>query len=461
MMINDTLHPFPTVSFGIERFWDTGATQWPDLERSKDVFEWTALDNQLAADFAHGVKVAFYTMSRTPSWGSSNPSDGRCNYGPGECDPPAYLAADGSGSDQVWRTWVQNIAQHVNDPTYLKGDPAKGQPPHAHISYWEPWNEVDRSSIIGNYGATADNISYEGTYAQLVRMTEDARCIILGEGTIHNYPRAGESTPCNAQYSGLPGAIDPTARIVMPSSHTESSESLEVASNFLYCNDSPKAGSECTTGNAGALAVDVINFHMKPGNESTVLPEKEITTMVTAGQALLETAEKAKPFWNGESGYGGNGWTGVYTDADMQASFVPRYFLLQWSLGVSSINWYTWDISNFMWTEAHGATLAAEAWQTTYDWMVGSRVTSACAVGAENSIWRCGLTLSNGVAAEAIWDSSKSCSDGVCKTSMVTVRNKWTTYRDLTGVTYTIPHPSSGVVQVPVGIKPILLEAGE
>ncbi len=442
MMINGTEHPFPSVSFGMERFWDTGATAWADIETKNGSYSWTKLDDQLAADFTHGVSVAFYTLSRTPSWASSDPGDPNCNYGNGQCDPPSDLNSDGSGEDKYWRTWVQTIAQHANDPSYLKT--------HAHIAYWEIWNEVDRSNTISHQNST--NQSYQGTFAQLVRMTEDARCVILGVGTIHNYPKAGKTTACSSSYSGLSAPIDATAKIVMPSSHTESKGQLSVAQNFLYCNDSPPAGSECTTGSAGAEAVDIINFHMKPGNEPTILPETQITTMVTSGQGVLQSAEQSKPFWNGESGYSGKGWTGSYTDVDMQASFVPRYFLIQWSLGVSSINWYTWDISNDLWTSKHGASLAATAWQTTYGWMVGATLTAPCS--AAGDIWTCGLTLSSGVAAEAMWDASKSCSGGTCTTSSHTVDSKWTTYQDITGASHSVPSTH----KVAVGIKPILLQ---
>jgi hypothetical protein len=57
---------------------------------------------------------------------------------------------------------------------------------------------------------------------QLIRMTEDARCVITGKGTVDNYPSAGVSTLCsdlqnqNGNYK-WPLPIDPTAEIVQPS----------------------------------------------------------------------------------------------------------------------------------------------------------------------------------------------------------------------------------------------------
>jgi hypothetical protein len=213
-----------------------------------------------------GVNDVMYTLSRTPPWAENPVNDPTglngtdCNYyisgspdqsrSAGQCMPPIDLNADGSGANQLWKNWVSAIATKVNDPTYLAN--------HAHIKYWEPWNEWYRSTVlIPNYSGL---LSFQGTYAQMVRLTEDVRCTITGKGTIHNYPAAGQSTPCTAT------AIDPNAVIVSPSLSPEFQGGIDVTQNFLYCSGTgshaPAPGSQCTTGNAGSQAIDVMNYHM-------------------------------------------------------------------------------------------------------------------------------------------------------------------------------------------------------
>ena len=74
---------FPTVSHGLGRFWDTGGTQWPFIQTSagsaSGSFTWTTLDSQLAAMLSNGVDEAIYTLARTPSFASTNPSDTTCS----------------------------------------------------------------------------------------------------------------------------------------------------------------------------------------------------------------------------------------------------------------------------------------------------------------------------------------------------------------------------------------------
>src|SRR5205807_3514497 len=112
---------------------------------------------------------------------SSAPSDTGCDFGAaGGCDLPADLNADGTGTDNTFLTFVRAVAQHVNDPTYLQT--------HAHVAYWEPWNEWHRNPVLGTLFsgcATGSGCSVHATYAQMVRMTEDVRCAVTGTGSVN------------------------------------------------------------------------------------------------------------------------------------------------------------------------------------------------------------------------------------------------------------------------------------
>jgi hypothetical protein len=351
------------------------------------------------------------------------------------------LNADGTGTNDYWREWVAGIASHVNNSNYLNGST-----PHAHIRYWEIWNEVDNSCSL-NSNLTQPNCGanfWEGTYDQLQRMTEDARCIIIG-GSFH--VSATKETCGQVQHTvGLSGPIDPTAKIVMASSHSEWVPGVNISQNMLYCNNSPKASC---TGGGMAPVVDVLNTHMKPGNQYPTPIEQQTLTDINNFKTILDSTEQGKPFFNGESGYSEGGWpsSGPYSDVDNQESFIPRYFLLSLSNGIASINWYTWDTSNPL----MGSTLI-QSWTTTYNWLVGTTFSGPCS--SSSTTYTCAFT-GNAHNYLAVWDSAQFCSGGSCPTVNYTVAAQYTSYQDLAGMSHSVP--SNRVV--PIGVKPIMLIA--
>jgi hypothetical protein len=429
---NTSASNFPTVHFAVQRFWDSPPLQWPSLNTAFGVFDFTNLDSELATGYTNGVTQGMYTLARTPPWATSAPSDTSCNYttaksggGGGECDAPSDLSPDGSGTDAIWKAWITAIATHVNDPTYLQT--------HAHITYWEIWNEPDTAAF------------WAGTIAQLARLTEDANCIITGRGVIHQNGN-GSATSCTAK------AIDPTAQIVMASAHAKG-VALTFGQNELYCNANPSPYQlPCPNPtNAIASAVDIINFHMKPGNETgnncpsptPCTPESAMQMYVSNIKGMLEPEELLKPLWNGEAAYSKSGFTDAYTDADMKASFMPRYYLINWSLGISALHWYTW--------ESLEPTSVQTAYQQTYSWLYGSSLTTPCA--AAGSVWSCTINKS-GTNYLILWDTAQSCANGSCTTANQVVSPNWTQYQDMTSASK--PIGISGSV-VPVGIKPVVL----
>jgi hypothetical protein len=426
---------WPTVTYQMQRFWDSQGLQWPSLNTASGVFDFTSLDADLALALTNGATENMYTLSRTPPWATSNPNDTACNYttgiggGNGECDPPSDLNSDGSGSNAIWKAWITAIASHVNDPTYLQT--------HAHIKYWEIWNEPDTK------------VFFAGSIAQLARLTEDANCIITGRGVIHENGN-GTATPCTAT------PIDPTAQIVMASAHAKT-VALVYGQNELYCNNTsgiPSYELPCPNPpNAIATAVDIVNFHMKPGNESgdtcpaptPCTPESATEMYLSNIHGILQPAELAKPLWNGEAQYSSFGFTNAYADVDMAASFMPRFYLLNWSLGVDGIAWYMSSSSVAEPAEAE------TSYQQTYNWLVSASLVTPCA--ANGSVWSCEI-LNSGTLYLIMWDASQSCANGSCTTATQTVASQWTEYQDMTTASTAIPI-SGGVV--PVGIKPVIL----
>jgi hypothetical protein len=429
-----TNNNIPSVSYGMQRFWDSPPLQWPSLNPSAGSFTFTNLDTALANDYSNGITEGMYTLARTPPWITSQPGDSTtCDYGTGavgggngECFAPSDLNGDGSGTNATWKAWVTKIAQHANgqdgNPTYLTN--------HAHIRYWEPWNEPDASAM------------WHGSIAQLARLTEDARCIITGIGVIHQ-SGDGTATPCTAT------AIDPTAKIIMSAAHATSQAVLTYGQNELYCNNTggiPSYELPCPNPpNAIAAAVDVINYHLKPGNTTGYSVEGAMAFYMSKIRAYLQPAELAKPFWDGEMSYAIAGFTGAYTDPDMAASFLPRMYLTMWSLGINGAAFYSWDSLKVM------PVAVQTAYQQTYNWLAGSLLTSPCA--ASGTVYSCSIVKS-GQPYSIMWDTSKSCSGGICTTGNQPVAGQWGHVTDMTtaGPAATI----SGQV-VSVGIKPVVM----
>jgi hypothetical protein len=147
--------------------------------------------------------------------------------------------------------------------------------------------------------------------------------------------------------------------------------------------------------------------------------------------------------WNGEASYSKSGFTNAYADTDMKVSFMPRYWLINWSLGISAMHWYTW--------ESISPAAVQTSYQQTYNWLYGSTLSSPCA--ATGTVWSCGITKA-GTQYLILWDTAQNCSSGSCTMANQTVAPNWTQYQDMT--TASTPIAISGNV-VPVGIKPVVL----
>jgi hypothetical protein len=425
----ETTGDFPDASFGAFRIWDVGNTRWQLINTAPGRYDWKTLDDYLLELKGVGVEEVGYTAAVVPHWASSVPDDADCDYDAGNgganggCDLPADLLPDGSGTDQTWIDFITAIAQHANDAGFLET--------HAHIGWWEPWNEWSRNPVIN--ANAGDTPMIRATYAQMVRLTEDMRCVITGTG-VQN------ALPCKQP------AIDTSARILTPSTLGDSF----VMQNFLYCDGgflTPDAG--CTTGARGSQAVDVINSHFYTFGK----PPEQLAQAVQNYRSFLSAADLAKPFWSDEGSWGKDTYL---TDPDLQAAFVARYYLVGNNSGLAEIYWYAYDACPAG-SEAGTAPLlcggmltpAGVAHQQVFGWLVGKTPTGACT--DSGTIWKCDFADSAG-AYEAIWDTDKSCDAGTCETQPQDVSGIFTEYEDLAGNLAIVSNQS-----VPVGAKPIWL----
>jgi hypothetical protein len=434
------------ITHGCGRFWDITGLLWDEVETGDKVFDWSTMDAQLELMASNNVPCAHIVLARTPSFASSAPNDSSCHNANGACDPPTDIELDGTGANSYYKNWVAAVAAHTNQPGYIAGTGTWKGHPHAHIQMYETWNEPDSEQY------------WTGSYDQLARMEWDIQCIlkdctsneVTGESgaTVRGAVAhgAGNTVVDTKLWPNFPAApLDTTATVVMPSYHAPQF-TLDIAQAFLYCTGSETGwhapNQSCTHGSAGSDGTDVINFHMKWGNNWPTELEPTADAWVGAIQEKLSTADKKKALYNTEGGSAGTQWSfGPYTTGagTMQASYVARNFLYSWSKGITYSDWYNWSHGSI------GSSDADAAYTQVFDWMVGY-TEGACS--NSNSVYQCAFTGTGSYVALAVWNISG-------KTSTFTPPpGKYKTYKDLSGNSHTLGST------VTIGYEPILLVGG-
>lgn len=133
LVVNNPVAHLPAVPFNGIRLWDTEAT-WEDLNPSRGIFNWAALDAQLTAAAKAGKEV-LYTFGKVPVW---------ANAATNSAVPPTDID---SGNDIFKRFVVELIFHSLASP----------EP----IAAYEVWNEPN----LQQYWA--------GSQAQLITMAQD------------------------------------------------------------------------------------------------------------------------------------------------------------------------------------------------------------------------------------------------------------------------------------------------
>lgn len=473
--------PWPNVSgtalsFGSLRLWDTN-TNWMVLNPSSGVYAFSSLDSYLAAAKTNGLSDVLLTLSGTPSFISGDPTNTACDYGQtsglvlyglspnylnGSCGAPTDLNSDGTGTDATWRAFIYALATHIaglNAGTY------------ATVNWFEMWNEFTRGPSSGGCGGPNNPISWEGTCAQMVRMAQDANCILTGRG-----PITATSQTCTAANMGVAAVkILPTAGMLTPDAVPQQPDVTEFGSYL--------AGAGALQ-NVDRIAVHAYSFS-GPG---TTFPDSDAAFSNTGSSlpaqwnmlaGAMPAASFGIPVWSTEGSYAG---ASNLPDPDMMMGYIARYYLVGWSSGFRRLYWYAANNSwgRLVWqngetetstTSPYGAagTCAttngcpvlnsasvpvANAWTSVYGWMVGNEMTTGCGTDVTGNIWSCGLVIS-GTPALAVWDASQTCTNGTCTTSTYSYNAALYGHYQKLDDAPTLHALSGGTVTI--GWKPILL----
>jgi polysaccharide biosynthesis protein PslG len=217
------------------------------------------------------------------------------------------------------------------------------------IKYWELWNEPQDPNF------------YCGDIPTMVSMAQQAYRIIK--------------------------SIDPEAMVVTPSVTGVAGPAW--LSSFLS--------------SGGASYADIISFH---GYWSQTA--EDINSVVISYKSLMRASGVGeKPLWDTEASWTTD-WTGTpqyLTDDDAQSAFLVKYYLLQWSGGVSRFYWYSYDGGIWGGLENSGTpTAAATAYGEVAKWITGATLTSPCSANASGT-WTCGFCRPDGSTAVAVWNS--------------------------------------------------------
>jgi hypothetical protein len=387
-------------------------TNWPYLEIVRGVYDWGALDAVVTFNKGTG-KPVFEGYQEQPLWAVSDPT--ACyavNLGIDSCPaPPADLftsatcqapLASTTTTDCQFKEFITSMVNRYKHTGIQTGCKTGNPQCNGVIAMYEFSNEPPY--------ALGPGICIVGTscmpMASFVRMAHDWYYTIK--------------------------AIDPLAQVCSPA--------------FIITSTFPPYGtfmSSFLSAGGATIPFDCWDFHI---NETT--PEAQIADITTFTKNLSANGISNALLYATEAGRWSVGNCDAIATADEQA-YVGRIELIYWSQNVKAHYWYAYSTCAPLSNQPANSTLTplGIAYGSVESWMVGSTMTSPCALSG--SFWTCGLTLENGHKALAVWYAVFQ-SDA---TASYTPTSQYTRWHDLNG---NIGATSGAMV---IGESPILLEA--
>ena len=221
-----------------------------------------------------------------------------------------------------WNDFVTAIIQHVQNWNTAHSASVK--------VYWETWNEPNAPT-------------WAGTTAQMVTLAHNLYNIV------HSLdPAAVVLTPCPQGFHA-----------------------------YQWMQSYFAAG--------GGAYADVIAFHGYMGSTNGIAnPAEWIVTDVANMRSVMAAAgQGSKPLWNTEYAWDSGDNTAL-PNADDQAAFLAKTYILQWSLGLSRVYWYMYENQSYgtLWDSTNGLHKAGTAFNTVSSWLSGATLEAPCQAAA-------------------------------------------------------------------------------
>jgi hypothetical protein len=221
--------------------------------------------------------------------------------------------------------------------------------------------------------------------------------------------------------------VDPSIVVVSPSA--------------TGADNGPLWLKEYLAGGGGRYA-DIIGYHLY------VSPHAPEAMVPLAGKvkSIMKSQGINKPLWNTEAGWGKNK---TFANADEQAAYVARSFILNWASGVDRFYWYAWDNKDWtslrMTSDAYNPTPAATAYAELQKWLVGAQMSSC--LPDSKGVWSAQITRGAGYTGWIIWSDDNR---------QLSIPESWGVrrMRDLKGGRRDL----TGSSRVGIGPSPLLLE---
>jgi len=179
-------------------------------------------------------------------------------------------------------------------------------------------------------------------------------------------------------------SIDPNAIVVSPSA----SSTGWPTPHDVWLDQYLSAG--------GGKYADAIAWHGYAGrNDRPALPAEDLARQIEALHVVLDRHHLGQmPIWDTEGGWGRNE---QLPDANDQAAFLVKWYLIQFTSGIARAYWYQWDNPEWgtLWREGSGPTPAGAAFQQVSAWLSGTTAAAPCHPLGPSTLWVCDLQKGN------------------------------------------------------------------
>lgn len=199
-------------------------------------------------------------------------------------------------------------------------------------------------------------------------------------------------------------------------------------------------------GAGGGKFVDVIAWHGYLGrtNVPAEAPENLVEQIRKVRSIMTKHGLGSMPLWNTEGGWGKDS---QLPNEQAQAAFLVRWYLIQFTHGVSRAFWYQWDNPEWgtLWREQGGPSEAATAYNEVAAWLKGVTASTPCQKNGGDDAWSCDLKAGETVS-RVTWNPSGS--------RPLVNTDAFTSYLDLAGRKAAVPAKSAPLL----GPAPVLLQ---